>query len=400
MRQVLEGIERSREAIVALAQRLVAVPTENPPGKRYEECVALLARELDELGLVPEIITVPASPLGLREIVIAGIGTGPTVCLHGHYDVVPGSGPQQFVPKITDGRLIGRGAADMKAALAAMVYALAALRDEPLDGRVELVMVPDEETGGELGSGHLARIGRLGRDAVGAIVGEPTGGVVWNGNRGAVTLRVRLRGKPAHVGLQHEGRNAVEAAVPILRALSELKQEVQRRRTAHLIEPEEARASILMIGGEVSGGHQFSVVPAEFAFSVERRFNPEEDLEVEKARLFETIHGAAPPDINVNIETIQEGAAGGTAPDSALGRALTASVEAVVGSAPRFELCPGLLETRFYTARGVDAMAYGPGDLSVSHGPAEYVELQRVVDCAKVYALAASRMLAPPAAGA
>lgn len=393
VREVFDRIERSRDAIVSLAQRLVAIPTENPPGNRYKECADLLAAELEDLGIAPDTITSPTGAPGPRPIVIAGLGMGPTVYLHGHYDVVPGSGPSQFVPKIVDGRLIGRGAADMKAALAAMVYALAALQDEALAGRVELVMVPDEETGGQLGSGYLARIGRLGRDGIGAIVGEPTGGTVWNASRGALTLRVRLRGKPAHVGLQHQGRNAFEAALPVLQALAELKEEVERRRTDHLIEPDEARASILMIGGEVTGGHQFNVVPASFAFSLERRFNPGEDLEAEKARLLEVIHAAAPDDINLSVEVIQDGAPSSTAADSALGRALSSAVRAVGGSAPSFELCPGLLETRFYTALGVDALAYGPGELSVSHGPAESVELRRVIECAKVYAATAVRLL-------
>ena len=58
------------------------------------------------------------------------------------------------------------------------------------------------------------------------------------------------------------------------------------------------------------------------------------------------------------------------------------------------ELCPGLLETRFYAERGVPAYAYGPGILAVSHGPNEFVRLSKVVECAKVYALTALRMLA------
>lgn len=394
LRRIFDRIERNQDAIVELARRLVAVPTENPPGNRCAECIALLTAELERLGLPHETVGAPSAAARSRLTVVSGVGQGPTFYLHGHYDVVPGSGPRQFSPTVVDGRLIGRGAADMKGALAAMIYALAALREEELPGRVELVMVPDEETGGALGAGYLSELGRLGRNGVGAIVGEPTGGAIWNANRGAITLRVRLRGKPAHVGLQHEGRNAFEAALPILAALAELKERVERRHTAYFAEPDQARGSILMIGGEVSGARQFNVVPASFSFSVERRFNPEEDLEVEKARLLETIREAAPAGINLDIEVIQEGAASSTSADSPLARALVQAIEAVGAAPQRFELCPGLLETRFYGARGVDALAYGPGLLSVSHGPAEYVELQRVFECAKVYAATAVQVLA------
>ena len=93
-----------------------------------------------------------------------------------------------------------------------MLYAAVALQraDVRLDGRVGLVFVPDEETGGHRGSGYLAATRRLGRDGIGMLTPEPTSGVVWNANRGAITLRVTVHGRPAHVGLMHQGRNAFE----------------------------------------------------------------------------------------------------------------------------------------------------------------------------------------------
>jgi acetylornithine deacetylase/succinyl-diaminopimelate desuccinylase-like protein len=76
-----------------------------------------------------------------------------------------------------------------------------------------------------------------------------------------------------------------------------------------------------------------------------------------------------------------------------LGLALSRNVTAVTGETPRFEMCPGLLETRFYAARGLPAYAYGPGLLSVAHGPKEYVDMRRVVECAAIYALTAIEIL-------
>jgi acetylornithine deacetylase/succinyl-diaminopimelate desuccinylase-like protein len=76
-----------------------------------------------------------------------------------------------------------------------------------------------------------------------------------------------------------------------------------------------------------------------------------------------------------------------------LGQTLYKSVAEVTGKPPRFEMCPGLLETRFYAARGIPAYAYGPGLLSVAHGPKEYVDMRRVVECAAIYALTAMNIL-------
>jgi len=74
---------------------------------------------------------------------------------------------------------------------------------------------------------------------------------------------------------------------------------------------------------------------------------------------------------------------------------LSQSVFAVTGEKARFEMCPGLLETRFYAARGVPAFAYGPGLLSVAHGPNEYIDLRKIIDTAAIYALTAIEVLQP-----
>jgi acetylornithine deacetylase/succinyl-diaminopimelate desuccinylase-like protein len=90
---------------------------------------------------------------------------------------------------------------------------------------------------------------------------------------------------------------------------------------------------------------------------------------------------------------LQEAPSAASAEHVALGRALAASTANVTGKAPQFEMCPGLLETRFYAARGMSAYAYGPGLLSVAHGPKEYVDMRRVVDCSAIYALTAIEIL-------
>ncbi|NIM94502.1 MAG: ArgE/DapE family deacylase [Anaerolineales bacterium] len=391
--RIRERITQMSDRIVDLTCRLVAIPTENPPGRSYAECVELIEAELDALDLPYEVIEVPGGGEYPRYVLISGYGTGPTLYLHGHYDVVLANHPSQFNPIIHDGRIEGRGTSDMKGGIAAMVYALSALRPEKLNGRIEIVLVPDEETGGRLGCEFLARSDRFARDGIGVIVGEPTSGVIWNASRGAVTLRVRVKGKLAHVALHYEGRNAFEGALPILTALQELKAQVEKQRTSFTIEPEGAKRSILMLGGEVTGGRQFNTVPDQFSFTIERRFNPEEDLEREKKALLEAIDGARPKWVEVEVEVIQEGESSATDEDSTVGRALADSIEDVTGNRPSFELCPGLLESRFYSRRGMPALAYGPGVLSVSHGPEEYVEVERLVECTEIYALTALKLL-------
>ncbi|HVA93100.1 MAG TPA: M20/M25/M40 family metallo-hydrolase, partial [Chloroflexota bacterium] len=370
----------------------------------YPACTRAIANKLRDLDLEYTVLEVPPDPalsVGAsdpypRSCVLGSHGGGArTLYFHGHYDVVPTTDPAQFAPRIEGGRLFGRGSADMKSGLAAMIHAVAALRDADisLGGLVGLVIVPDEETAGRRGSRYLAEAGLLGRDGIGMLTPEPTAGVVWNANRGAITLRVTVKGRPAHVGLQHEGINAFERMLVVAAALRDLKTEVEGRVSAFALEPEVARRSILMLGGQCEGGTNFNVVPAECSFTVERRINPEEDLQAEKARLFGVLDRLREGGIELSVEILQEAPSSGSADDSPLALALTDSIMAETGRVPAFEMCPGLLEIRFYAHQGMPAYAYGPGLLSVSHGPDEYVEVDKIAACAAIYARTALCLL-------
>jgi acetylornithine deacetylase/succinyl-diaminopimelate desuccinylase family protein len=385
--------------MAALLAELVAIPTENPPGNNYRACSDLLEQRIRELGLeCKRIVPAGAGSVGkdVPASLLASYGSGErTLYFHGHYDVVPAQSAEQFRPMRKENFLFGRGSCDMKGGIVAMLYAMLAIREcgEELKGSIGLMLVPDEETGGQRGSGRLAREGLLGQGGVGMLLAEPTSGVVWNANRGAITLRVRVLGKSAHVGLQHQGANAFERVHRVVERLQELKREVEQRSTRCAVGAEQRRNSILMLGGQSGGGTNFNVVPEECWFTVDRRINPEENLAEEKAKLLGALEECKQMGIPLEWEIFQEGGSAASGEDEALGKALSRSVQVVTGEAARFELCPGLLETRFYAAAGMPAYGYGPGLLSMAHGPNEYVDLRKMIDCAAIYALTAVDVL-------
>jgi len=396
---ILRWLRECKEEMAALLGELVAIPTENPPGNNYLPCTDLLERRIRELGLECKRMTA-AGEGDQREdepsSLLASYGSGErTLYFHGHYDVVPAQSAEQFRPIRKENFLFGRGSCDMKGGIVAMLYAMLAIRERgvELNGRIGLTLVPDEETGGQRGSERLAREGLLGQSGVGMLLAEPTSGVVWNANRGAITLRVRVLGKSAHVGLQHQGANAFERMHRVVERLQELKREVEQRNTRCAVGAEQRRNSILMLGGQSGGGTNFNVVPEECWFTVDRRINPEESLAEEKAKLLGALEECKEMGIPIEWEVLQEGGSAASGEGEALGEALSRSVQAVTGEAACFEMCPGLLETRFYAATGIPAYAYGPGLLSVAHGPNEYVDLRKVIDCAAIYALTAMDVL-------
>jgi acetylornithine deacetylase/succinyl-diaminopimelate desuccinylase family protein len=363
-----------RRDMIALTSELIAIATENPPGSHYAECRRFLLARLKRLGFSTQVH---------GECILArtkSATAGRTLYFHGHYDVVPAQSREQFKPVLKGGNLFGRGSSDMKSGLVAMIYAAKPLEEcsAGLNGGVTLVLVPDEETSGPRGSKALLRAGLLGRNAIGMLTAEPTGGVIWNANNGAISLRVTVPGKHAHVSLQHLGVNAFENTLKIAPRLLAFKRKVERR-----------AGSVMLIGGRAEGGATFNAVPGEFSFTIDRRITPKEDLQQERQKLLDFLSTALP---NAQMEVLQEGASASTPASDPLSRALAESVFQVTKERPKFELLHGLLETRYYTSQGIPALAYGPGLLTVSHGPNEFVPVRNIEQCAAVYALTAQKL--------
>lgn len=402
MEQLLrETLASYEEDLIAFTKALVAIPTENPPGVAYRACSDLIAQKLAEIGLEYTLLESPAPASSSLSsdpgyCILSSYGTGEkTLYFHGHYDVVPASDPAQFQPWMSEGKLFGRGTSDMKSGLAAMIGAMQALKacGITLRGKIGLTIVPDEETGGQRGSQYLAEHELLGLQGIGMLTAEPTGGVVWNANRGAISLQVRVKGKPAHVGLHYQGVNAFEQMLAVANALLDYKREITRRQTRFQIEPQAARASILLMGGQCAGGTNFNLVPSACTFTVDRRINPEENLAEEKQHLLELFDRLKQQGIDLEVEVFQEAPSSGVSETHPVAQTLAHTIEQVTGRAPVFEMCPGLLETRWYAQQGIPAFAYGPGLLTVSHGPQEFVPVEKITEVALIYALTAVQLL-------
>jgi succinyl-diaminopimelate desuccinylase len=383
--------------MAALLEALVRVPTENPPGRELGRCASMLRDALDRLGLSAELIELaPTRSLEGPAIVRGTVGSGSElVYYHGHFDVVPAQSSSQFEPERREGKIIGRGTADMKGGLVSMLYGAAAAGELGLldDRKVVFHFVCDEETGSTAGAGGLRDGELIDSDAVAMLTAEPTGGVIWHACRGAITLRVQTTGREAHVGYVHEGVNAFEHMIRIAAPLTALSHELLNKRTSFPVEREEAAGSMLVVGGQAGAGAGFNVVPGSAWFSIDRRFNPEEQLDRELSRLTGMIEAAADAvGANVDIEVLQAQPSGRTDQDHPAAQTLARCVEVVDGAGATFQLCPGVLDTRWYSQLGIPAFAYGGGCLDVSHGPNEYIDETAMRRCAAVYALFAAQI--------
>lgn len=399
----------SRAVARELLEELVQIRSVNPPGEQYLECALLLAERLRDLDFEPRLVQVPAHELqrqGLppevqRPSILATLGPdaveSPTLHFHGHYDVVPGDSDGLFHLRVDDDLARGRGTADMKGGLVALLLAMAALRPcrEMLRGRVLLSIVPDEETGGEAGTGYLFRSGALSGRGLGMLMPEPTGRVAWHGNRGAISHLLTLHGAMAHVSLQHQGHNAFEGLLELGSMLHALKAEVEARRFGPDDLGIEGPPSVILLGGICRGGTNFNVVPETVCFSLDRRFHPHEDEQEVERELEAVYRRFRRKGWGLTLQCLQRGSASLTPSRTPLAESLSAVVHSVTKQPLEFRLCPGILESRFFLAHDTPALAYGPGLLEVSHTNDEHVSLARVLEVARVYARMAWLMLGP-----
>ncbi len=397
--RVQTWLDTRADEMAALLERLVAYDTENPPGRGLGACAHILRAAMETLGLSPEIIDVPPSGTLENPCIVRGtVGDGSAlIYFHGHFDVVPAQDRAQFTAQRREGTIIGRGTADMKGGIVSMLYGAAVAKALGLigDGRIVLHLVCDEETGSVAGSGHLRTAGLIDPRALAMVTAEPSGvGAVWHAARGALTVRVDVHGREAHVGQAHLGVNAFQQMVHVAAPLEALAHDLAARHTGFAMDAQDARGSMLVVGGLCGGGSNFNVVPGSTWFTIDGRYNPEEDLGGALERLTRTIEGAATgigADVTVDVMQMQPSASTDAMHPAAA--ALARCIAAVETTPPRFVMCAGVLDIRWYAQLGIPAFAYGAGRLDVSHGPDESIDEAAMRRCAAVYALYAGELL-------
>jgi len=398
--EVQAWIDERADAMAELLIRLVACDTENPPGRGMIECAEVLREDMERLGLSPEVIEIePAGSIENPRIVRGTVGTGEKlVYFHGHFDVVPAQDRDQFNPERRDGKIVGRGTADMKGGIVSMLYGAAAAKDLGLleRGRIVIHLVCDEETGSSVGSGHLRKHKLIDPRALAMVTAEQSGEVIWNAAKGALSMRVEVRGHPIHVGQAFKGVNSFLHMLKVAAPLEAYAHEMSKRHTDYPVGEGEALGTMVVVGGRSGGGSNFNVVPGLTYFTVDGRFNPEEDIEVELARIRATINDAAKEvGAEVSIQVTQVAPPSDTRLSNPAAQVLGKCVTEITGFPARYELCAGCLDTRWYSQLGIPAFGFGAGRFEVSHGPNEYVEEVAMRRVAAVYALFAIALFAP-----
>ncbi len=413
---VLAAVDAQRDDLVAFIQSLVQTPS-LPGAERPAH--ALVAARLTTMGLGVDVVPIeyqkikdhPAFcddgiPFGDRiNIVAQWRGAGPdgtkadepggSLILNGHLDVVSPGDESRWTGSpwsgaVRKGRIYGRGACDMKSGVSAMIFAVAALKAAgvTLEHDVLIESVSGEESGG---AGTLATIVK-GYRADAAIIMEPTSLKVCPVQAGALTFRLKVRGRSVHACIKQEGVSAIDKACLLMNALLDLERE-RHRATSNALYPDPMHIAPISVG-TIRGGNWPSTVPEEVVLEGRYGVLPGESIGEARQVMAGALTRVASNDpwLAKNPPVLEwfEGQfeSGQTRLDAPVIGVLGDCHERVLGARPVIEGVTYGSDLRLFTNHaGMPAVLYGPGDVHEAHAVDESIEIEEIMQATRVLAL-------------
>lgn len=373
---------------VKLTQELIRIPSHKYVENRESNIAKFIYDYCSKKGLEVEFQEVE----GLRRNVIArlkGNGTGKNLIFNGHTDTVP---PYEmtiepFGGEIKDGYVLGRGANDMKGAVACMITAMVNIKNKGvvLSGDIILTAAVGEEEKSD-GTEYVVKSGIK---ADGALVGEPANYGYALGHRGLEWLEIRIEGRTAHGGIPELGINAISKAARLIRKIEEDLMPKLKERQNEWMGPS------VMNFGLIKGGTQPSSVADSCIIQIDRRYLPEENVESVIKEYQDIIDELKQEDPDFKAEIIRmdsnlmeefDHAPLIAQPDSDIARTVYNVLKDFNKKEPNIEKRRGWTDAGVLSTYGkIPTVVTGPGDLKYSHARDEKIPVQDLVNYVEIY---------------
>jgi succinyl-diaminopimelate desuccinylase len=421
--QLLSGIDARRGDLVALTQDLVRIPTINPPGDNYREVCELVATRLRSSGFSVELLRAEGA-LGDSDrhprwnLVARREGTAPgdTVHFNSHHDVVEvGAGwtTDPFGGEVRDGRIYGRGTCDMKGGLATSIVAAEAFMEAVPDfaGAIEISATADEESGGFAGVAWLAGRGYFSPQRVQhVIIPEPLNkNRICLGHRGVWWAEIETKGRIAHGSMPFLGDSAIRHMGAVIAEMeATLFPALASRHTAMPVAPPQARQSTLNINSLHAGqdepeegytGFPAAVVAHSARMVIDRRYLIEETPEAVRQEVVDLLERVKQRRNEFRYELRDLWTIPPTMTDrgAPVVTAVHRAIAEILGLEADYVVSPGTYDHKHIDRIGRmhNCIAYGPGILDLAHQPDEWIDIDDMVDSAKVMALTLKDLLGP-----
>lgn len=406
--QLVEAVENHQDELIAFCSKLIQIPSVNPPGDTTE-ITAFIENYLNDVGITYQ--KYEAADKMFNLVASIGNGKGKELVYCGHTDVVPVGDLSKwdfdpFSGEVKDGWMLGRGASDMKAGLAGIIFATKLLKklNIELPGKLTLAIVPDEETGGEFGVPWLLERGYVQGD--GCLIAEPSSPLNPTiGQKGSYWFELEVRGEPGHGSLSPlAGRNAIVDAIraieeirtlwnveitipeevqPLIKVSKKYMREVEKDRLKY----QEVLEKITVNIGTIEGGTKSNVIPDYCKVQVDCRLpfgiTQEEVTEILTTKL----DGLA---IDYSIQRFGfKSVANYTPAENPVCQSIVESISYVTGQEAYGVMQWASSDARHFRQYDIPVLQYGPAYLPSIHGYNEKVRVEDIVRCAKVYITAA-----------
>ena len=394
------------EEVVELTRALVRIPSvyrPDDPGATEQQVANFVETWLRREGFRVEVQ--PVAPG--RPNIIGWLGEKRpgqrSLLLEGHMDVVTEGDARQwsfppFGAELSDGRIYGRGAADMKGGLAAAMVAAAAFLRASVEpaGKLVLGALVDEEDR-MLGVRHLVTT-EVGRELDAAIICEPEENELCLVQRGVVWARFRVRGRMAHGAMPEAGINPISALGSLLREAPALERRLRNRcERSRYLRPPTVTPTIVQAPPRGVGLPQSNVIPALGELTLDVRVTPgigASELGAELDALCRAAE-ARHPGVKIDWEPINQfRLATRVEREEPIVQAMAIAVRQVLGRRPRWGGVPGSTDgTILRMELGLPIVTCGPGNRLIPHQADEYVEVAELLDAARIYAGSALKYL-------
>lgn len=370
-----------QQKVVELTRELIKVPSMSGQEKEMQ---TIISDKLTSLGLKVEL-----DDVGNVIAELNGERNTPTLLLSGHMDTVAadtGWSYDPFSAEMVDGKIYGRGAADMKGGLASIITAVEALQnnDIKLKGKLYVLATVREEVPIDNGMAYFLNYMRRRNIRINSsIIGEPTSLNIGLGNKGRMEIKIITRGKAAHASIPEKGINAIYSMAKIINSIEKMK-----LKKIHIKGIGKVKGAINV--GIIKGGVRPNTVPDLCEIIIDRRLIPTETpekvlsefqkiinkLKEKNEKIMAEINLSYPPAMPVIIsknETIVE---------------VLKNAFKYIGEKEKYIFLSGTTEACLLNGvASIPTVLFGPGNIAQAHAIDEYVEIKSLVKATKIYFL-------------
>jgi succinyl-diaminopimelate desuccinylase len=382
----------SEKEIVELTRRLIQFKSVNPPGDELE-AARFVGELLREEGLEVEVLEHTPSR-GSVVAKVLGKAQAPGLMFSGHLDVVPVEGNWKCDPfegEVAEGKIWGRGSTDMKGGVAAMIVAALTLIRAGLDlrGDLYLCFTAGEESD-NFGAAETLKAYPFGPVRA-VLIAEPSDNEVYTAEKGALWLEITTYGKAAHISRMEEGRNALMMMLPILHELDKIEIPFEHHPLLG-----DYRRSI----NTIHAGTKINTIPSKCVTTVDQRTLPGQDHSKIMSKVEELVEKVSRksrlPDFKTKVRAILDNPPLEVSPDEPALKPLFAITAEINGRDQDIPKGVGFFTDAVKLAPALKApfAICGPGNPKLNHQTNEWVDIDKLVDSVRIFAIAAAELLA------